>query len=244
LSAVLFSVSRECEHLWLSLFSRSINTQSQSSYKAKPLAGVLPGHLLSLLIPWFAPSMYSSSLFFFSSCLWIFTLTNTNTRLQTSAVPTDSALKRKRAPFSPEFSMDTKDTQGVARLVLRVLQEMECFVEISRSGLRIAGHAPKNTWNRKARREGARSTSSTGGEEEGRSPLPAQVLVPFLPSSIPAQALFGLEVLVSKRDNKEHVSVLWIPPADVKGGETENQSRVHFQQFFEFFYKKVASQQT
>jgi len=37
---------------------------------------------------------------------------------------------------------------------------------------------------------------------------------------------------------------LWIPPADVKGGETENQSRVHFQQFFEFFYKKVASQQT
>ena len=156
----------------------------------------------------------------------------------------DSSLKRKRAPFSPEFSLEIKDVEETAHLVLRVLQEMEFSVVISRSGFRIAGHASKNSWNRKARRDGARSVpSNTEGEERPSLPS-AQVLDPFLPPDAPARTLFGLEVFVSKRDRRVLVSVLWTPPAKVKDSEAENQSRVHFQQFFEVFYKKVVSQQT
>ena len=134
--------------------------------------------------------------------------------------------------------MEFKDVEETAHLVLRVLQEMECSAVTSRNGFRIAGHASKNSWNRKARRDGARSGPSNAEGEERPSLPSAQVLDPFLPPDAPAQALFGLEVYVSKRDSKVHVSVLWTPPAKVKDSEAENQSRVHFQQFFEVFLQE------
>lgn len=131
--------------------------------------------------------------------------------------------------------MHLDDLQAVSREIVAVLEHFHFVFVSSKSGFRIAGHSVRNMWNRKARRE--------AGKDSGASASIHQVLDHFIPPDVPSDAIFGFDLLVTKKqDALVSVALSWVPPG-IEGDDMKkpdfNQSRVHFLQFFEIFQNSV-----